>query len=209
MKVLFFMTGYRQHIEYALQARFLEKCPRLRENAELVIYNNCISNQIENVCRDIPLPTTIYNVNKNAGYYLGPIEALEFLFSIKNLSDYDYVIHLHPDVFVVNEEPLMKLLDAELSTSNVFLVNNVIPNDSRFYCFDFFIFKPKLLKESIFVNWSDWPGCCEHFLHDRIIENSIQHRLVPRLNEDGNTRSIDLLGLWHEHDIPRVLTYLG
>jgi len=209
MKILLFMTGYRQHEEYALQARFLARCPKLRANAELFVYNNYIQNKIEDVCRNIPLPMKIHNTDKNAGYYLGPIEAMEFLFANRDLSVYDYVLHLHPDVFVVNEEPLMKLLEEEVSTPNVFLVNSAVPNDSRFYCFDFFAFKPRLLEKSIFVNWSNWVGPCEYFLHDRIVENSIPHRLVQRYSEPGKTREIDELGLWHEHELSKIRQFLS
>jgi len=202
------MTGHRQNEEYALQAKFLRRSPKLLASAELFVYNNYIQNKIEDVCRDIPLPMKIHNTEKNAGYLLGPVEAMEFLFANRDLSDYDYVIHLHPDVFIVNEGPLFKLLEEELNTENVFLINSAVPNDSRFYNFDFFAFKPRLLKESIFVNWSNWTGPCEYFLHDRIVQGSIPHRLVQRYTLPVAGREIDLLGVWHEHNLSRVYTFL-
>jgi hypothetical protein len=211
VKILFFMTGYRQNEEYRLQSRLLRKCPRLAKCAELFIYNNCIDNKIEDACKDIPIPFRIHNTDKNAGYRLGPVEAMDFLVTSMDLSGYDYVIHLHPDVFIVDEEPLMRLLDEESATPNVFLVNTAVPEDPRFYCFDFFIFKPRLLVVPLFANWTVWKEPPEYFLHDRIVENGVAHRMVNRYNNQvrNNTREIDLLGLWHEHELSRVLKYLS
>ena len=210
MKVLLFMTGYRQNEEYRIQARLLRKCPNLLMCAELFVYNNCPQNKIEDACKDIPIPIRIHNTDKNAGYRLGGVEAMEFLLTAIDLSIYDYVIHLHPDVFFINETPLMELFEEEKDTTRVFLVSKPVPKDDRFYGFDFFVFKPRLLKTQIFTNWTNWKYPPEYFLHDRIIENNLPHRIFDRYDPKvlNNTREIDLFGLWHEHDLNKVNLYL-
>ena len=67
---------------------------------------------------------------------------------------YDWILCLHPDVLIINEKPILKLLTQELNTNNVFYVNYSL-NNKVLCSFDFFIWKPKLLKTNILKYWKE------------------------------------------------------
>ena len=101
--------------------------------------------------------------------------------------------------------------------------------DLRFYDFDFFIFKPKLLTVNIFKDElytydncpKDVQGCVdwwsrglvrspEHYMADMFDKHKIKFKVIPRFeNEDGvSHRHIDkYLKLWHEHDLGKLEQY--
>jgi hypothetical protein len=90
-----------------------------------------------------------------------------------------------------------------------------MPTDDRFYSFDFFFFKPKLLNKNIFVDYLDVNQSetfhPEHYLHDMLIKHDVKHAIIKRYDNDHWVpRRIDEhLGLYHEHDLEKVRAILG
>ena len=120
--------------------------------------------------------------------------------------DYDYVIHLHPDVFITDDQYLLSILEENLNNDTVFFINKSIPSED-FFSFDFFIFKPKFLTYNIFLTDLYKFECSpEVFLHNMIKKYNIKYTIIKRYNNDNwSPRRIDEnLKLYHEHDLSKV-----
>ena len=125
-------------------------------------------------------------------------------------NDYDYVIHLHPDVFITDDSYLKDILENNIENDIVFFTTKSLP-DENFFSFDFFIFKPKLLTKNIFIKKLYTFTCLpEQYLHDMIIENDVKYTFIKRFDNDNwNPRRIDdHLKLYHEHDLNKVVKML-
>jgi hypothetical protein len=211
MKILFFITGFRQLKEYEYQAIFLKKCSLINVLADVYIHCNNpeISERIVTAYQSLPIKNKrLLITTKNEGFKMGLVEALADSFHL--FAEYDYVIHCHPDVFLVNEQPFVEMLMNNLSTPDSFLVSYSFPNDPTFFSTDLFIFKPKLLKINIFLDelytWKDIP---EHWLSHILKKNEIPYKIVQRFSDNyWHPRRIDMLGFWHEHELERIEEYI-
>jgi len=209
MKVLLFITGFRQVKEYDYFNSFLQQL-NLNNLCDVFIYcnNPDISEDIVTYYKKFSQKNKrLYITATNAGFYMGGIEAVSSGFEMGIFNDYDYVMHLHPDVFITDDSKIIELLNDNLDNDYVFLVNKSMPDDERFFSFDFFIFKPKLLTRNIFI---DEPSRCrdipEHCLCDVITKNNVKFKLVKRFDNDtwSPRRIDDHLKLYHEHDLELV-----
>jgi hypothetical protein len=212
MKILIILSGHRQNDEYKLSGLCFQQCPNLVKQSDLYINNNLISNDISKNTEYLNIFKTvkINNTSENAGYRTGPIEAISNIIDSEKLliSDYDYVIHLHPDVFITRETELLFILENELDSENIFIINKSLP-DNRFFSFDFFIFKPQKLKENVFNQWKNSNVITEYYLYNCIVSNNLPYKMIKRFDNDNwSPRRIDLLGFWHEHDLELVKKYL-
>ena len=210
MKVLLFMTGFRQVKEYDYFSRFLRRLDTLSRLCDIFIYcnNPDISEDIVTFYRAFAQRNKrLFITSLNAGFVMGAVEAVSQGIEMGLFADYDYVIHLHPDVFMTDEAPIVRLLEENADNDCVFLVNHSLPGDARAFSFDFFIFKPRLLTENIFIEelhtYQDIP---EHFLFDMLTKKRVPYRVVPRFDSgDWSPRRIDdRLKLYHEHDLGLV-----
>jgi hypothetical protein len=214
MKVLLFITGHKQLEEYNYFSRFLK---RLKLNAICDIFIHCnnpdIHNSIVNYYQNFNQQNKkLFITSINAGYRVGPVEAISEGIELGIFKDYDYVIHLHPDVFIIDDNYLIEVLLENLNNDVVFLVNKSVPHDPKFLSFDFFIFKPKLLTKNIFIDeLYTFKQAPEHYLHDMIIKYNIKYIFVKRFNNDNwEPRRIDEnLRLYHEHDLNKVQSLLN
>ena len=126
-------------------------------------------------------------------------------------NDYDYVIHLHPDVFITDEVYLTEVLLENLDNDIGFLINKSFPHDPHFFSFDFFIFKPKLLPKNMFKEDLYTFECCpEHYLRNMILKNDIKYTFIKRFDNDNYEprRIDDNLKLYHEHDMKNIIQLL-
>jgi hypothetical protein len=214
MKVLLYITGYKQLKEYEYFNVFFEKTKRLKEICDIFIYcNNAeISQEIVSHYHSIKTKNKfIYITTLNAGFCRGGIEAVSEGMEKGFFRGYDYVIHLHPDVFITDETYLIKLLEDNLTNKYAFFVTRFFPNNYAF-AFDFFFFKPALLKENIFKEqmYSYPDDIPEHYLHDMIRLYNVPFKYVKRFNNDDffPRRIDDNLKLWHEHNMTLVEKYI-
>ncbi len=215
MKTLLFYTSFRQTWEIAASAYFLSSSPILSK-ADILFH--CNNGQIDRkrILKSLarfPNPSlqSIFT-NKNAGYAYGHFEALVDYYCLA--SKYDLVIHLHPDVFIVNEEKLITQLSQFYAEQRVFMVSNYrnYPTDNKHaYRTDFFAFRPTSDLQDQFNSYLDYLkngiSFPELFLGD-IIGSGLSNSLLDRSRYMGEPiRRIDSLGLWHEHSRKRYLKY--
>ncbi|HEY4187450.1 MAG TPA: hypothetical protein VGP07_20405 [Polyangia bacterium] len=210
MKVLLFLTGFRQVEEYDYFSRFLQRQDTLSRVCDVFIYcnNPDISEQIVTFYRAFAQQNKrLFITSVNAGFVMGAVEAVSNGIEMGVFTGYDYVIHLHPDVFITDEAPIVRLLEDNADDDCVFLVNHSLPDDERAFSFDFFVFKPGRLTENIFIDelpsYQDIP---EHFLFDMLTRKRVPYKVVPRFDSgDWFPRRIDdQLKLYHEHDLGLV-----
>ena len=212
MKILLYITGHRQLEEYKLFNLFLKK---LQINMICDIYIYCNN---KNIHPDI---IKYYNnfeqqnkhlliTSLNCGHNNGGVEAVSVGIEMGIFKEYDYVIHLHPDVFITDDLYLTEVLLENIDNDIVFFITKSLQNN-RFFSFDFFIFKPKLLTKNIFIeNLYSFTDCPEYYLHDMIIKNNIKYKFIKRFNNDTwyPRRIDDNLKLYHEHDLNAVKSLL-
>lgn len=213
MKILLFITGHSQINEYFLFSRFL-KTLYLNNNCDIFIYcnNTNISKEIVTYYQEFSQKNKqLFITTKNGGYRTGGVEAVSEGFELGIFKEYDYVIHLHPDVFITEDEYLVTILRENLENDTVFFITKS-NQDPTFFSFDFFIFKPKLLTTNIFLeNLYTFTESPEHYLHNMIMKFNIKHSFIKRFNNDNwDPRRIDEnLKLWHEHDLNKVVNELN
>jgi hypothetical protein len=213
MKILLFITGHRQHDEYNYFSMFLKQ---LKLNSICDIYIYCNNPNIQNNIVDYYKKFDQKNkrlliTSLNNGYRCGGVEAVSEGFDMGIFNGYDYVIHLHPDVFITDDVYLTEVLLENLDNDICFLINKSFPNDSKFFSFDFFIFKPKLLPTNIFKDELYTFKCSpEHYLCEMILKNDIKYTFIKRYNNNFfSPRRIDEnLKLYHEHDMKNVIQLL-
>lgn len=215
MKVLLFITGFRQVKEYDYFNSFLQRLNTLSNVCDVFIYcnNPGISEEIVTHYRKFRQTNKqLFITSVNAGFIMGAVEAVSRGIDMGIFDAYDYVIHLHPDVFMTDESVILALLNENIANDCVFFVTRSLSDDERFFSFDFFVFKPKLLKRNIFgdelYSYGDIP---EHYLCDMLIKHGVEFKIVKRFDNDEwfPRRIDDHLKLYHEHDLALVRALLG
>lgn len=213
MKLLLFITGHRHLEEYNYFRLFLKHLS-LHSLCDIFIYCNHpnIQNTILNYYQQFEHENKrLFITSLNSGYRTGGVEAVSQAMDMGIFQDYDYVIHLHPDVFLTDDSYLLDVLRSNMNNDTVFFVTKSVPDDPRFFSFDFFIFKPKLLTTNIFkegmYSFTDSP---EHYFYDVIVKHNIQYTFIRRFDNDTYyPRRVDEnLKLYHEHDLDRVVALL-
>jgi hypothetical protein len=216
MNILLFITGHSQLEEYNYFSQFLKKLS-LSNACDIYIYcnNAAISPKIVEYYQNFPQENKrLFITSQNAGYLKGGVEAVSNGFEMGIFKSYDYVVHLHPDVFITRDNQLARIMHENLHNDIAFFVNRSMPNNDQFYSFDFFFFKPKLLNKNIFIEDLDIVQSDafhpEHYLHDMLIKHDVKHTIVKRYDNDHwIPRRIDEhLGLYHEHDLAKVRALL-
>jgi hypothetical protein len=212
MKILLFITGFRQLEEYNYFSIFLKQL-NLNSICDIFIYCNdpeIQSDIIKYYQKFDQNNKYLFITSLNGGYRIGGAEAVSKGIEMGIFKDYDYVIHLHPDVFITDDRYLMEVLQENLENDTVFFINKSAPY-YNFFSFDFFIFKPKLLTTNIFIDelytFTDIP---EHYLYDMIMKHNIKYTIIKRFDNDNwSPRRIDEnLNLYHEHDLNKIVSLL-
>ena len=207
MKILLFITGHRQLKEYHYFNVLLK---RLTIDCDIYIYcnNPDISGEIVEYYQQFQqINKRLFITSLNNGYTMGAIEAISESLNMGIFHGYDYVIHLHPDVFLTDDTYLLELLNKHLKNETVFLVNRCFPDDQEHFSVDFFIFKPKLLRINIFISeLYTYKYSPEKYLFYVLRKYNIMYQVVKRFNNDCwyPRRIDDHLKLYHEHDLTKV-----
>jgi len=229
MKILLFYPSHRQLDEVKYSSAFFNKTAFLKKNSEVYLHCNNIeideSALKENV-KQFNCKSYITITEKNSGYLSGPSEAISDSYEMFLENEYDYVIHLHPDVYILNETKIVSALRANYDEDADFLVYELpktVPWEpgvirERQYAFDFFVFKPKE-GNNIFKNfdlyWYHYPRQApERFLYDMIHGNNCSYAILDRgpfgSMMEGYRRGSDPepFGIWHCHDNEKVRRYI-
>lgn len=210
MKILFFYTFHRHVNELTLQKEFFNiNCKNICQKHQVDCLFHCNRGDIPSdelaIINDAVRGFNAKNkwlvvTNKNNGYTTGHIEAWCDFEGLT--SNYDLVIALHPDVYIIDATKLTELINSH--TNNIdFYVYQLAGKDQ--FTTDFLIYRPTsspILKEYLWqtVNAS------EIFLYDTIISNeyddfNINFVRIDRSGTENATRIVDRFGLLHTHDL--------
>jgi len=152
-KILLLYTSHRQLEEIYLQSLLYQKFPdnySVITKLDTLFYCNSSEIDEEKLVKYINmLPQKnkkLIHTDKNIGYLWGGHEAVSETFDI--WKEYDVVIHLHPDVFILNDQMITKLLEKLILTTEIDFIStyNLDPtkdDNKNYLSFDFFMFKPK------------------------------------------------------------------
>lgn len=199
MKILFFFTSYRQFDEFEFQFKIIEKYTRF--TPDILIYNNNYDIDIQTVSKflgtDSKLNISYFNDEENTGYVSGLFTGLNKCF--KYFLNYDYVFHLHPDVFLIDENKIFDLILKNHSLDIEFYVSKISEN----FCFtDFFIFRPN---QNYFLNFIDYidSNQAETILSNicKSTKNVFFDRFKDNTEFEINQRKLDNFDIIHTHDI--------
>merc|ERR1719499_1764466 len=95
----------------------------------------------------------------NAGYRMGAVQAMDTIMNLGVVWKYKWVIHLHPDIFIVYP----RHLEETLTSTSKSVVTGLfpLPGSTRCFTFNFFAFKPSQISVEAFSEWKDWEGLPE------------------------------------------------
>jgi hypothetical protein len=239
MKNLLFLTSHRQVEEINFYGRFLKNCYNVKNFDLFLLVNNTKIdlNKVNDAFESLPNKNKkLVITNKTCGYQFGLHEAISNYFDF--FSEYDNVIHSHPDVFIVDDFPLNEILHSNLEipiiTNMMFGINEStksVPST------DLFVFRPKKLKINIFKEWEFFknsikdgftcPMLENHFvdidnflfqyqlISEQFLEYQIKKYKIPFLNikrydnDNWKPTRICAWGCWHQHDLFEVESYLN
>jgi len=208
MKILFFITMHRQLEELRVYSYFFNKFNYIK-NFDIFIYNTNQNISEEMILNNLNVNNKIYihSDNNNEGYVLGLFSGLSQNYDF--YKQYDFIIHLHPDVFILDDKKLYELLIDQKDKDIDFLVSQVVEAPFA-YLTDLFIFKPKNNFISKYINYQNLDSA-EKILFSIIEGSNLKKYLFSRYPNDeigGKNREIDELDIWHEHNLENVRYYI-
>lgn len=232
MKILFFFLGHRQMEEYKIQSFFINKFKFIKD-FDVIIYSN--SNQTEEelrtYCQGIPNIKEYLTFQRNTGYVSGLFTGLAEHF--EKFKEYDFVVHLHPDVFIYDDSDLynnlriMDWLNFDLLTSPSLHTmkyqvdgiahgtdrgwnpNNPFVKENCFHATDIFVFNPSKIDVGFFD--SSFHGETEHIFTHNIYKYNLKVLYWSRPSKvlEDMFFTKDSCGIWHSHDLNSVRDSFG
>jgi len=217
MRLLILFTSYRQIEELDYQAQFLRKCNFLSAHSDVLFHCNNRQIPIDSIqekLKQLPVNNTqvIYGSNQG-GYLRGQFQAIADTFTLGIFDSYDFVIHLHPDIFIVDEKPIVEIINSRLARQSDICVARIFGNSDPSFATDFFIFRPSIILAKLFSSYTDFdeifesPLPLERIFYQLIHKLNIKYLEVERFKLGRYFRDIDELGLWHEHRLLKVRLY--
>jgi hypothetical protein len=149
----------------------------------------------------------LYMTSKNAGYAKGAVQAMDTVMQSGELQKYDWVVHLHPDVFVVYPQPLANMLlnttASVIAAPFKTILTDILSPGVEGLAFDFFAFRPNITDTNAFSKWAIYTKAPELYLRAEAFPNaSIQN--VPH-RYAAKCKTWDKFGVWHIHtDLGRI-----
>lgn len=212
MRILWHFNSHRHFEEYFLSSQFFNRSEFLKKNAQVLVTCNNVNidlellrEQCEYECKLDVVRTT----NPANGVHTGQFVSLDETFH--RFFDYDFVIHTTPDVYLVEDRFLVKLLEEELDSTNHMIVDYhpTHPHAEFTYSTDFFVFKPKLITNFFNDKFDPTPDChsIETHMYRSIHKYKIPHRTICR-GKSSLRWQVDDFGLIHNHNkeiIKRIL----
>lgn len=201
MKILLHYNSYRQLEEYTLSSQFFNRSEFLKQNASVLVCCNNENISVEELAKrcQYQCKTEIVKTT-NTGWFGGQFTSISETFH--KFSDYDYVIHFTPDVYIVDDKPLIQLLEEELHTDNAMILDyHPYHADCNIsFCADFIVFKPKLTPNFFAIDYPhERTVSTEKRLFNRVKEFNIPHRIICREFE-SLCWQVDKYGLIHNHN---------
>ena len=222
MKTLLLYTSHRQLEEVRLSSYFYNKSDFLKQ---MDVILHCNNEKIDKQklkqnfdLFDAPNKEIIFS-NKNSGHHSGVAQAIDSIYN--KLLEYDFVVHLHPDVLILDPANLQATLEKNYNSDADFIVWQIhktlgMPHGherNAEYASDFFIFRPKE-ENNIFKQHADyWKGNqgksgCERFLFLMIDKFNLITSKLDRDPVGGMLLSPEPFGLWHCHKPHEAVLYI-
>lgn len=213
MKILWHFNSHRHLEEYYLSSRFFNMSEFFKKNSDVLVTCNNINidlSLLKEKCQYECNLEIVRTTNPANGVHTGQLMALSETF--EKLKAYDFVIHSTPDVYMVDDKNLIRLLEQEKETDNIFIVDyHPYHNEHtlRSYSTDFFAFKPNKIENFFSLGFepSAECHCIEAHLYRILHELKIPHRTINR----GKTSlkwQVDDYGLIHNHNIEVIKNIL-
>ena len=205
---------HRQLQELNFFSYFFNKFKHFKPDVFIYNNNKQISQQMVIDNLNIDTNITVHCDNDNEGYTLGLFSGLAK--NYESYKNYDFVIHMHPDVFILDDEKIFELLKNNHSKKIDFLVTKVEDIESWYFS-DFFIFKPNINFILNYHKYINMNLCAEKILFKLIEDYSLNKAYIHRYTDNkfkdefgnGKNRIIDEYNLWHEHDLHKVFSYIN
>lgn len=221
MKTLLLYTSHRQVEELEIARFFYNRDPFLKTLDVRLHCNNPKINQklVSEIVNGFEAPNVkIDFTSNNSGHHSGVAEAINSLY--EELSDYDFVIHTHPDIFILHADKIKKTIeenynkDVDYIAWQIHRTHGLAPGKRRDleYASDFFIFKPKS-KNNVFKHykeyWEKYPKSgCERFLGYQIEKSNLTVADLDRGELGGMEGGLESLGIWHCHNLSLIKTFI-
>lgn len=206
MKNLLFFTAHNQTHCFEYWCEILEKNEFLKTFDIIICTDNGEEekNNIIEKTNNYEVKPLVITTEVVSGYVLGLFEDLSYCF--EHFQKYDYVFHLHPDVYILDDSIVKQICEKNLENDFSILVSD-FAQEQDCYNTDFFIFKPKLLKNNIFKDakeiYNTQPTCAERILIKLIKNYNLNYFKYLRYNDGlirDDQRRKDLLNIIHTHD---------
>jgi len=201
VKILLHYNSYRHLDEYALSSQFFNRSEFLKQNADVLVCCNNENLTVEELaercayqCKTEIVKTT------NTGWFSGQFTSLHE--THHKFVGYDYVIHFTPDVYIVDDKPLIRLLTEELHTDNAMILDyHPYHADCNItYCADFIVFKPSKTPKFFSIDYPEERNLStEKRLFKRVNKLNIPHRTICR-GVSCIHWQVDDYGLIHNHN---------
>ncbi len=219
MKIAVLYTSYRQFRELDFAPAFYARTTRLKAEADILFHCNNASIKeadLREKLSKIPARSLLIRhapQQNSGGYPYGQFEAIVDLWNQVDLTQWDWIIHLHPDLYIADETRLLTAIEQADREGNDFLLTKVFGHRSPTFGTDFFAFKPKPQFKPIFESYlpllkTPLVVPLEALFFIEVHRAGAKYTLGPRFAHGHYHRDIDGLGVWHEHDLDRLAAYL-
>jgi len=197
--------------------------PAIFRNAHVLVNaNDGSAEQLEELqkCLDLEFPNIVKHVAKNplnAGRTMGAVQALDYEMKQGHLEDYDWVVHLHPDKFIINGGYLADALQNHTASviASFFSCPQMIgrPFEAHMWdslSFDLFAFRPNSVHREIFSKWETYADTPERYLFEVAFKASLSDGRVMLVPGQGRFPPCpmggepDVFGMMHEHNLANV-----
>jgi hypothetical protein len=218
MKIAILYTSHRQLEELDLTPEFFRRDKRLSTEIDVIFHcnNATIPGEVlrEKLGR-IPCKsmTLLHHPCNEGGYAYGQFEAICDAWGTLVSGGWDWVIHLHPDIFITDSGPMFRAIEEATGKGAAMIVSSVFGPTTPNYGTTFFAIRPDRVPKQVFGCYVDWVRepiivPLEILLFMEVHRQKMPVHSVMRYLCGTHFYDPDHLGLWHEHLLERVRLYL-
>ncbi|MGA3067183.1 MAG: hypothetical protein ABSF29_10085 [Tepidisphaeraceae bacterium] len=217
MKIAIFYTSYRQFRELEWTPEFFRRNRRLSSEIDVIYHcNNAGISKGELQARLAKIPcksmTLLHHPCNEGGYAYGQFEAICDAWETLHSGGWDWVIHLHPDIFITDGDRLLKTIE-EAGEEVSLITAPVFGLTEPAYGTTFFAFRPGRMPKEVFGCYVDFVGepivvPLENLFFTEVHRQKVAVKSVMQYRGGVHFYDPDHVGLWHEHNLERVPLYL-
>jgi len=219
MKIAILYTSHRQWQELDYTPAFFERTERVKREVDVLFHcNNGEINETALCEKLAKIPAKSLHVRyspqqNTGGYPYGQFEAIVDLWNHLDLTQWDWIIHFHPDIYIADERPLLAAIESAERDGKEMLLTKVFGHKSPTFGTDFFAFKPLPGFKAIFESYVPLLATpivvpLEALFFIEVHRAGVKYIVAPRYRHGHYHRDFDGLGLWHEHNMRRIAAHL-